>query len=90
MRKILLFLIFISLLNVGCLSFLNTHKYTYEELQRRYLPTSEEMFWIERYGVPDEIEERGGKIEVFYWNKGKEDAVWIQFENGKATFFSFL
>ena len=43
--------------------------------------------------IPDDIKirnENNIKIETFYWSKGKADEIWIQFNDDKATIFSFL
>ena len=95
MKKIILyFLLLNAIISVnGCIPFFTGNAYTYEQLQMVYPPDSEQMFWVERYGIPDDIEVRNEnniKIEVFYWSKGKPDEIWIQFNDNKATIFSFL
>lgn len=97
MRKYISIVITITILMstlTGCVSIFQK-TYTMEEMQQKYPPESEQMFWIERYGIPDEIKTRYKedvdiKYEVFFWRKGKEDEIWIQFENDKATIFSYL
>lgn len=65
------------------------------ELNDYYPSDSEQMFWIEKNGIPDDIQVRqsyDGKIkyETFVWKKGTKDERWILFKNDKATIFSFL